>query len=154
MKSAFIRMNAIGAAILIAVLTIVTVERAYATTTVANASRTLLTVAPSTFSTAVTLKSLSAPVFVMASSRTETTYGVASLTVYHADTIDATVVTWNGFDYSGGIAHGNLENTGSGVPYTDMAAIGSHITIQTNIGNMRVMNTGSETATCSIEQIW
>ncbi|MEA2552088.1 MAG: hypothetical protein QOJ65_264 [Fimbriimonadaceae bacterium] len=97
MRTNFVKPVAVLAAGFIATLAIVTVQKAYATTTVPNASRTTYNVAAGGASASFAVPSTAGPVFLMAQQTTENSRAIASMTLGYAFGTYG-LLYWNGIN--------------------------------------------------------
>jgi hypothetical protein len=109
MRTSFSKSAGILAGGLVVALTVVTVQRAFATTAVPNASRTALTIAGTATSASFPVPTLNGPVFIMATQLTYGSRSTGTTTLTYANGGANPVLTWAGID---GIQAGGFNGGG------------------------------------------
>lgn len=151
------RFGAWASAFLICTLTLVIVQRAYATTTVANASKTTLLVPSGGFSSAVTLATKDQPVFVQGATirGNHLQYGIGNMSVAY-DTANY-IILWAGINADGSTV-GTWDGTSS---TTQMISVGYGVVLDHkavaligDVPQLVAYNSSVETVTVSLVQMW
>src|SRR6476619_6668253 len=139
MKVQSLRFVTALAAVMVAVLTLITIQRAYASTTVPNATRMTINIAANSKSAPFTLASLTAPVQVMAATGVAGSAGVCNVTLFYQPktALSASVIVWSGtqmaytVDNPGPIGVSAYTRLGeiliANIGYQDSVTLGTHL---------------------------
>lgn len=164
MQFNFARPLAVAAAALVATLSVVTLQKAYASTTVANASKTTYTVGPNTVSPSFGIGSQNGPVFIMATQLTNGFRGVASATLAYSSE-STPILSWTGINSyqnsatdaslaSGYVYAGGSPTTILKVGWSGSSTLESALDGSSNPTRMVVRNTTGTVKTVVVTQIW
>lgn len=140
-------------ALLVAMLTVMTLQRAYATGTVASASKTTLSIPSGTDSSNISVAATNLPVQVITADIIPGYQAVTSAT-YVSITSNPAILMWNALSAYPTAIVSNWTNT----PGTGMYNVGYNSTSQMVVGstmaNFHVHNGSPVTQTIIVTQIW